>query len=127
MHYLCVIYVVHLVEDDELYVSNKVCTLVQHTPQNLSSHDQAVCLWVDLDIASKDANVCSAERRLEVAILLVRECFDGRGVDGAGGYHEQGDLETCLGNLPGHVLGCQCNGVFGDNSFTSGRMRSNEN
>ena len=80
MLYLCVIYVVHLVEDDEFHVSNKVCTLVQHTPQNLSGHNQAASFWINLDISRENAYSSSRKGLLEISELLVRQGLDWGGV-----------------------------------------------
>ena len=71
----------HFIEDDELDVSNQVSTLVQHASQNLCCHDQAVSFWVDLYVPRQDANRCSAERLLEIAVLLVGQRLNGGRID----------------------------------------------
>ena len=43
---LRIVHVVHLVEDDPLYVSDGVAAAIQHAAQDLSGHNQTVCLWV---------------------------------------------------------------------------------
>ena len=90
----------HFVEDDPFDITDQIralwarvsasggsevraAHLVQHTPQDLSRHDQARRLGVDLHIAGQDADRGGRERVLEVAELLVRERLDRRGVDGA--------------------------------------------
>lgn len=54
--HLCIVDVMHLVENNEFDVTDEVRTLVKHAPENLGSHDQAACLRVDLDIACQDSN-----------------------------------------------------------------------
>ena len=78
--YLCIVDIMHFVEDDELDVSDEISAFVEHTAQNLSRHDQAVGFWIDLDVARQDANRRGAECLLEVAVLLVGQCLDRRGV-----------------------------------------------
>jgi hypothetical protein len=69
---------VHLVEDDELNIPDKVSTLVKHAAKDLRRHDQTVGFRVDLHVSGQDADRRSGERLLEVPELLVRECFDWR-------------------------------------------------
>lgn len=54
--YLCVINIMHLVEDDELHITNQICALVQHAAQNFGCHNKTVGFWVDLDISGENSD-----------------------------------------------------------------------
>lgn len=67
----CVIHVMHLIENDEFDVANKICTLVQHTPQNFGRHDEAVRFRIYLHISCEDTDRCSTKSLFEISILLI--------------------------------------------------------
>lgn len=83
----------HLVEDDELHVTDKVGSFVQHASQDLGRHlhvirdsgsqedeetdDQAAALGIDLHISSEDTDSRRIECRLEISEFLIRQGFDG--------------------------------------------------
>lgn len=71
MSYLCIVHVVHLVEDHEFDISNKVGALIQHATQNFRCHDKTIGFWVDLNVTRQDAHGSGPIRLLEVAVLLV--------------------------------------------------------
>lgn len=69
--YLCIVDIVHFVENDELDVADKVCSFVQHTSQNFCRHDQTIRLRVDLHVSCENADRRSTKRGLKVSVLLV--------------------------------------------------------
>ena len=71
-----------LIENDPLNICNSRAVIVQHLLQNLSSHDQARCVFVKLHIACKHTHI--PELELKVSIFLVRERLNRGGVDGLG-------------------------------------------
>jgi hypothetical protein len=70
------------VENNKLHVTYQIRTLIQHAAQNLSRHDEATGLRVNLYVSGKNTDRCSAEGLLKVAELLIRQRLDRRGIDG---------------------------------------------
>lgn len=67
----------HLIKYHKLYIPNEICTLVEHTPQNLRRHNQTIRFRVDLHVSSQDTNRAGREGLFEVSKFLIREGFDG--------------------------------------------------
>ena len=70
-----VIDIVDLVKYDELDVSDKIRSPVEHTSQNLGGHNQTARLGVDLNIAGQNADL--VKFLSEISELLVTESLDG--------------------------------------------------
>ena len=100
---LQIIDVVYFVEYDKLYISDKIRSPIQHTPEDLGGHDETASFGSDLHISSKNADI--VECLAEIAELLVTQSFDRR----------------CVNSF-GHVLGSECDRVLCDHCLASGRM-----
>lgn len=92
--YLCVVDVMHLIENDKFDVTDKIRTLVKHAPEDLRGHDQAVCLGVDLDISGQDPNRVRTESLFEIPEFLVRKRLDWRCVNRPGRSSQAVSLTT---------------------------------
>ena len=73
--------VVHLVHDDERQVEQGARAGVEHVAQHLGGHDDHGSLTVDGVVAGEQTDVLLAVALHEVAVLLVRQRLDGRGVE----------------------------------------------
>ena len=102
-----VINIVHLVKDDPLHILDVVAVVVQHGLEHLRGHNHAASVSIKGHIASKNTHI--AEFQLEIAVLLVREGLDRRGID-------------CLG----HVLARQCDRILCHEGLSGGRVRRHE-
>ena len=54
--HLCIIDIVNFVEYDEFYISNQICSFVQHTTENFSCHHEARSFRIYLHISGEDAD-----------------------------------------------------------------------
>ena len=73
--------VVDLVHDDEREPVEGARAGVDHVPQDLGRHDDDRCLAVDRGVTGEEADVPGAVAGEQVAVLLVRQRLDGRGVE----------------------------------------------
>ena len=90
-----IVHVMNLVENHKFDISYQVGSSIQHGPKNLGCHNQTIRIGIDLNITSNETNIDIFERFFEVTKLLIRQCFDGRGVDGfrhVSGGHRYGVL-----------------------------------
>lgn len=60
---LQIIDVVYFVEYDKLYISDKIRSPIQHTPENLGGHDETASFGSDLYISSKNATSSNVWRK----------------------------------------------------------------
>ena len=73
---------VHFVEDDGVQTAQEVRTGEQHVAEHLGGHDHHRGLWFDSRVAGQEADVLRAVGRHQVAVLLVGQRFERRGVEG---------------------------------------------
>ena len=76
-----ILQVVHLVHDDALQAAQGVAALVQHVAQDLGGHHHDGGLAVDRVVAGQQPDALAAVGRHEVAVLLVRQRLERRGVE----------------------------------------------
>lgn len=79
--YLCIVYIMHFIENNKFNISNQVCAFIEHASKNFSRHDQATCFWVDLNVARQNADRITTESLLEVPEFLVRQSLDRGSID----------------------------------------------
>lgn len=72
---------VHLVENDKGDLAHHLGAAKEHVAQNLGGHDQARGVRRQIIVARHEADV--AKLLAELAILLIRQCLDGRRVQDA--------------------------------------------
>src|SRR5690242_5845250 len=77
---LQVVHIMNFIENDVFNISNKISSTIEHTSENLCSHDETAGLGSDLYISSKDTNVVKGLPK--VAELLIAQRLDGRSIDG---------------------------------------------
>lgn len=75
--------VVHLVHHDEAEGVQSTRTRVQHVAQDLGGHHHDRGIAVDRGVAREQSHARLAVLVHEVAVLLVAQCLDGGGVEGA--------------------------------------------
>ena len=70
--------VMHLVKHHPLNIAQQRRILVQHRPENLRGHDKARILRSNLDVPGDDTH---PKLLPKVAILLIADGFNGRGIN----------------------------------------------
>ena len=92
-----VLQVVHLVEDHHVQVVEGGRPRIEHVAEHLGGHHHNGRVAVDCGVTGEQSHPLGAQPGDEIAVLLVRERLDGRGVEGLATGVE-GDVDRRIGD-----------------------------